>query len=315
MNDSFTNDLTNKYVQNLTHSPIISEVSHSVIPQSKWREKSGPLGFRMCNDYLFRMLLQQDRGTLKAIIASFMHIDICEIKEVTVLNPIMPGESVDDKEIWLDINVIINSKKPINIEMQTYRREGWIERSIFYACRGYDSLDRGDLYTDNLGFWQISFCDFCLFKEQPAFYRSFVLTSNDSAHVVYSDKLMISNIDLTNIDLASEEDVRYGLTNWARLFKAQTWEELHMLAEDNKTIEQAIISAWQMTEDERIREQMRRREEGEFLWNALVKKAETAEKHADEAQKRAGEAERRADEAEAKLRELQEKLAAYETNR
>ena len=92
-----------------------------------------------------------------------------------------------------------------------------------------------------------------------------------------------------------------------------------MLAEENKTIEQAIISAWQMTEDERIREQMRRREEGERMWNALVNKAEMAERQAaeeksraDEAGKMAAEEKSRADEAEKKIRELQEKLAAYE---
>ena len=78
-----------------------------------------------------------------------------------------------------------------------------------------------------------------------------------------------------------------------------------MLAEENKTIEQAIISAWQMTEDERIREQMRRREEGERMWNALVNKAEMAERQAAEEKSRA-------DEAEKKICELQEKLAAYE---
>lgn len=263
-----------------------------------WREKSGPLGFRMCNDYLFRMLLQQDQSTLKAIIASFMHVDVSEVKETRVLNPIMPGESVDDKEISLDISVIINSRKPVNIEMQTYRRDGWIERSIFYTCRGFDSLDHGDLYADDPGFWHISFCDFCIFKDHPSFYRSFVLTSNDEERIVYSDKLMISNVDLTNIELATEDDIRYGLADWARLFKAKSWEELKMLAEKNQTIEQAIVSAWQMTEDERIREQMRRREEGERMWNAITRRADEAEK--------------RADEAERKVRELQEKLAMYE---
>jgi len=288
---------------------------------NSWKEKSGPLGFRMCNDYLFRMLLQQGQNTLKAIVASFMHVDVSEVKETRVLNPIMPGESVDDKEISLDINVIINSKKPINIEMQTYRRNGWIERSMFYVCRGFDTLDHGDLYADTPGFWHISFCDFCIFKDHPSFYRSFVLTSNDGERIVYSDKLMISNVDLTNIELATEDDIRYGLADWARLFKATTWEELKMLAEENKTIEQAIISAWQMTEDERIREQMRRREEGERMWNALVNKAEMAERQAaeeksraDEAGKMAAEEKSRADEAEKKIRELQEKLAAYEKN-
>ena len=293
----------------------MNENNYSLNKKDGWRLKTGPLGFRMCNDYLFRMLLQQDPDTLKAIIASLMHVDVSEVEEVRVLNPIVPGESIDDKEISLDINVIINARKPINIEMQTYRRRGWVERSLFYACRGYDNLDHGDLYADNPGFWQISFCDFCLFENYPSFCRSFVLMSNDPEHVVYSEKLIISNIDLTNTELATEEDIRYGLTDWARLFKAQSWEDLKMLAEDNKTIEQAIISAWQMTEDERIREQMRRREEGERMWNAIIKEAEVAKQKAEVAEQRLEAEKARADEAEKTIRLLQAELASFKNKR
>ena len=303
-------------------------ISNTLPYNDAWKVKTGPLDFKMSNDYLFRMLLQEDPDTLKAIIASFMHVSIDEIEQVTVINPIVPGESVDDKEIRLDINVIMNMKKPINIEMQAYNHTGWVERSVLYACRGFDSLTHGDKYADNMGFWQISFCDFCIFKEHPAFYRSFVLTSTDNEHIQYSDKLMLSNVDLTNIELADEEDIRYGLVDWARLFKAESWEELKMLAENNHTIDKAVSSVWQMTEDERIRDRMQRREDGERLWKMLVKDAETARQQtaaekarADEADKRANEADRRSDQAEQTIeeqnkliRELRDKLAAYENN-
>ena len=96
-------------------------ISNTLPYNDAWKVKTGPLDFKMSNDYLFRMLLQEDPDTLKAIIASFMHVSIDEIEQVTVINPIVPGESVDDKEIRLDINVIMNMKKPINIEMQAYR--------------------------------------------------------------------------------------------------------------------------------------------------------------------------------------------------
>ena len=282
-------------------------ISNTLPYNDAWKTKTGPLGFKMCNDYLFRMLLQEDPDTLKAIIASFMHVSIDEIEQVTVINPIVPGESVDDKEIRLDINVIMNMKKPINIEMQAYNHTGWVERSVLYACRGFDNLTHGDKYTDNMGFWQISFCDFCIFKEHPAFYRSFVLTSTDNEHIQYSDKLMLSNVDLTNIELADEEDIRYGLVDWARLFKAESWEELKMLAENNQTIDKAISSVWQMTEDERIRDRMQRREDGERLWKFIEKKAEQAEKRADKA-------EQTIEEQNKLIRELRDKLAAYENN-
>lgn len=39
-----------------------------------------------------------------------------------------------------------------------------------------------------------------------------------------------------------------------------------MIAHEDKTIDQAISSAWQLTEDERVRQQMLRRIENEMIW-------------------------------------------------
>ena len=44
-----------------------------------------------------------------------------------------------------------------------------------------------------------------------------------------------------------------------------------MLAQEDKTIDKALSTAWQLTEDERIRDQMQRREDSERYWNALLK--------------------------------------------
>ena len=101
-----------------------------------------------------------------------------------------------------------------------------------------------------------------------------------------------------------------------------------MLAENNQTIDKAVSSVWQMTEDERIRDRMQRREDGERLWKFIEKKAELAEKRANEADRRANEADKRADQADKRadqaeqtieeqnklIRELRDKLAVYENN-
>lgn len=58
-----------------------------------------------------------------------------------------------------------------------------------------------------------------------------MLTCTDDPHYIYSDKISLTNIDMTKIDLASENDIRFGFVNWAKQFMAETWEELKMLAE------------------------------------------------------------------------------------
>ncbi|MCR5323430.1 MAG: Rpn family recombination-promoting nuclease/putative transposase [Lachnospiraceae bacterium] len=278
-----------------------------------WKKKTGPLGFRMCNDYLFRAFLQRDEESLKALIASFLQITPEAVGDVTVTNPIILGEEISDKELHLDVRVVTENGRLFNLEMQLAKHKGWIERSVLYACRCYDSAGHGDHYNEIPGVWQISFCDFCLFDEYPFFYSSYMLINTKNINVVYSDKLRVSNVNLTNIDMATEEDIRFGIKKWAQVFKAQTWEELIMLAEKDKTVDRAVSSAWQLTEDERVYEQIRRREENERLWNATIRDLEEAKKETEETNRKMEEQkvfyEQQLKEKDAIIAELMKKLS------
>ena len=84
----------------------------------------------------------------------------------------------------------------------------------------------------------ISLLNFTLFPQYPEFYATYKLL-NVKNHIVYSDKLRLSVVDLTCIDLATEEDKRYHIDEWAALFRAGTWEEIKMLAQNNDYIREA----------------------------------------------------------------------------
>lgn len=79
--------------------------------------------------------------------------------------------------------------------------------------------------------------------------------------MLYSDKLQLSVLDLTRIDLATTEDLEFHIDYWASLFNASTWEELYMLAKNNKYIKEASETIYQLTQDEQIREQCEARED------------------------------------------------------
>ena len=80
-------------------------------------------------------------------------------------------------------------------------------------------------------------------------------------HRIYSDKFCLSVLDLTQIDLATKEDRAYRIDRWAALFKATTWEELKMLAKNNQSIEDAVTTVRQLTQEEKIRQQCEARED------------------------------------------------------
>lgn len=221
---------------------------------------TGPLEYRLTNDYLFRALLQRNNKVLKALICALLHLMIDEVLSVTIENPIELEKSIDSKYFVLDIRVLLNNNTVINLEMQVMDYANWPERSLSYLCRSFDSLEIGEDYLDVKPVIHISFLDFTLFDECPEFYATYMLM-NVKTHSVYSDKLRISVVELNQIELATEEDKAFQIDYWAALFKAKTWEDIKMLAEKNEYLNEASETIYQLSAEEQIREQCRAREE------------------------------------------------------
>ena len=164
-------------------------------------------------------------------------------------------------------------------------RHNWPERSAFYACRNFMDLNRGDAYEDIKPVYQISFVDFTVFEEYPALYSTYRLMERNKQYE-YTDKLTIGMVDLTKTELATEEDKKYKIDEWAQLFKADTWEEIKMLAVNNANIAEAAETIYKLSEDERIRQQCQAREdflrEQRSVEVALRRRDETIEKQKKE---------------------------------
>lgn len=241
---------------------------------------TGPVSIRLTNDYLFRALLQQNNRVLKALICSLLHLTPASVTSAVVTNPIILGEACESKNFILDIHVLLNDYASINLEMQVINEHNWIERSLSYLCRAFDSLNHGDDYLAVRPAIQIGLLDFTLFKDEPEFYATYRLL-NEKTHRLYSDKLRLSVLDLTQISLATEEDKRYGLNHWAALFKSTTWEELNMLAQTNEQFQEAAETVYKLSQEERIRQQCEAREDYYRRQNTLKRRMEqlTAEKN------------------------------------
>lgn len=127
----------------------------------------------------------------------------------------------------------LNNHSFINLELQVRNEQNWPERSLVYLCRLFDNLHTGNDYVEVKPACHIGILDFTLFPKQAEFYASYKLL-NEKNHREYSDKFTLRVLDLTQIQMATEEDKAYGLDRWAKLFKATTWEEFKMIAADDK---------------------------------------------------------------------------------
>lgn len=97
------------------------------------------------------------------------------------------------------------------------------------------------------------------------------MMENIKNHVIYTDKLRLSVVELNNTELATDDDRLYKIDKWAALFKAKTWKELKSMAATNQYMESAAKTIFEVSSDENIREQCRAREEFESYQRYLRK--------------------------------------------
>ncbi|MDE7203511.1 MAG: Rpn family recombination-promoting nuclease/putative transposase [Lachnospiraceae bacterium] len=222
----------------------------------------GKIQYNMTNDYMFRAVLQKNKKVLAGLVGSLLHLDP-EKLDVEITNPIILGQAIGDKEFMLDIHVTVNGQMKLNLEMQVLNYGNWKERSLSYLCRSFDNLSKGSNYIDVVPAVQIGFIDFTLFEDAPEFYATYKM-ENVKNHRIYTDKMWLSVVELNSIELATEEDRRYQIDQWAKLFKARTWEELKSMASANQYMESAANTIYELSVDETVQEQCRRWAEYEY---------------------------------------------------
>lgn len=239
-------------------------------------EACGKLDYSLLNDCLFHVVFQNNPKALLGLCASLLHKHPEEIRSVEVLNPIEYGTTPIDKEFILDLKVMLDDNRILNFEVQVMDENNWPERSLSYACRTFDQLKSGQTYLDIKPVYHIGFLDYNLKGFTPEFYATYKLL-NIKNHEMYSDKFVLSVVNLKQIDKATEEDRRYGIDHWARLFKATTWEAIKMLATENEYIAEASETMLQSYRDACVRTYCEAVEEARRCRRGLEIRLEQAE--------------------------------------
>ena len=65
-------------------------------------QATGKIDYTLTNDYMFRALLQTNQKVLIGLVGALLHLHPNEINVITIENPIMLGEPMNQKEYILD---------------------------------------------------------------------------------------------------------------------------------------------------------------------------------------------------------------------
>ena len=83
-------------------------------------------------------------------------------------------------------------------------------------------------------------------------------------------------LDLDQIEQATDEDKQWKLDYWARLFKAETWEDLKMLAQQDNVFMETCETIYQKNQNDEARQWCETYEEAARIARTIERKHERA---------------------------------------
>ena len=177
-------------------------------------------------DYSFKEVFRNET-VRKYFISDVLEIPLEEIRSVRLHDTFLWTRHKKQKQGILDVLMVLNNEKKINIELQIRREADWDKRSMFYLAKMFVAdLLRGENYHELQKCIGISILDFNL-DNVPEYHKIYRIRDNTGRD--YSDMIEIHVIELRK--------KLYGLDQtdeWIRLFRVNTKEELDMLRGQTK---------------------------------------------------------------------------------
>ena len=203
---------------------------------------------KLTNNYAFQKIFKNEE-IVKGFLMALLHLKETDIETLEVADPFVEGEVKEEKEGILDVKMVLNGGKKINIEMQNTYQDDWTERSLFYNCRMFtDGLKKGHPYGEIPPCIHVGILNFNQMIS-PNYYHKFSLM-DEKTKEIYSRKFQIHMIELKKLKYVKEKQKKKPLYRWAKLIAAQTWEELEQESKGNKYMERALEEMIKISQDE-----------------------------------------------------------------
>ena len=251
-----------------TGKHVLTQNPYNLIWNSINPEEKVPYG--MMNDYMFRAVLQKSPDALRGLLSALLHIPESEIISCEICNPIILGDALDEKTCILDILVLLNKNRQINLEMQVGPIENWTDRSLYYLCKMFTDLKEGMDYTQTKPSIHIGILSKSPVPEDAAFYNEYALKNRKTGYE-FTGKFSLHVLDLSYISKVTDDVKNSSLYHWACLFKATTWKEMLAMAEQSESIRKAVVTLRQLTNDEKIKLQCEARERYRMDWQSSMR--------------------------------------------
>ena len=175
-------------------------------------------------------------------------IKINEDKELIRSNP-------NDKLGILDLELDINNKEKVDVEIQLINKENFIKRMLYYVTRLYsDQMKRGAEYTEVKRVVLVAIVDFEIeeLKEIEEMETKWKLIETKKREKILTELIEINIINLRKALKEYEKDKTNKKAQWMLFLNNPNSKEVKAIMKENKEIEECVITVKEMSEDEKM---------------------------------------------------------------
>ena len=205
-------------------------------------------------DVVFQSLFNQEH---EDITKSFVEALLEEKINSIVINDSkeLIREKPEEKLGILDLELDINNKEKVDVEIQLIKNDEVIPRLLFYWARLYTKqIHKVDPYTKARKVVIIAIVDFeiNITKELNKMETVWNFREKEKSEKVLTDLFEIRIISLKRAREAYQKDKNSKKNQWVMFLEDSNSKEVKEIMENNEDVKKAVVTVRKMTEDEKL---------------------------------------------------------------
>ena len=221
-------------------------------------EKKSSLFLNLTQDLIFKSYFKLNKNVLKLLLKAFLPLpNNSSIKEILILDSLLPSLSLEEKNSIMDLRVQLNSGELVNVEMQAFPHAGFLERILLYWAKNYSSqLKSGEQYQKLCSVYSLIFSEFDLFSETNQFYSFFSIRRDTPPYFCFNQDLNLVTVELSKFKKRDISTLLDSREEWCYLLKEskrmgeREWKEL---SRKGSEMEEAMAYLRKFSREEQFR--------------------------------------------------------------
>lgn len=217
-------------------------------------------------DFAFKEIMTNPKA-LKGFLSAVLDISPDSIKSTTLKNTNLRKTHEHEKQGILDVRLVMNNDKEIDIEIQLAYMVAWADRSVFYVAKMMtEQAEINKKYSNFKKCIGINILDFNYISQTEKFHTVWHIRE-DNENMKYTDVLEWHVVELPKIPPMTDGTDLY---KWVQFIRAEKREEFEMIAQGNEYLESALNTLNIISQDEQKRLEYTARQKALYDYNTLM---------------------------------------------